>query len=881
MPPVTYKAETARLITKTSFDRVGLGDYTVKLDWRREMDQDIRREGFDYFWPGTSGDFSTDPGTQPFPPAAGEPITLIHRAFRPNGRHAILVGTKTKLWRFSGMESGAYFDDEYFDEGDPDDPMDDYFEETSSVQWQEIGSGFSPNGHRWEALNINGYTVLNNGVDLPHTYRIEEAKAIPIYELREQGIASVGTIGETNGVLMCGDISEIHPDYLPTVLGPVGNIESGDNMGTQIGTTVTTPSPFFTAEHIGRTIVFAGGSTAKITAWTDPQKVTVDPSGAVTNERFMLKTKAVQPGAIYSGLITASTSEKLVATSGAFFDISMVGKTIRFANGFSSKIDSMTSPFVIEMETEPPEDLDWQVFWVTYGIPGIPTEPVTPLTPSAYRLTSDANFFDASMVGKTIIFEDGNERRILIVEDEKNVIVDSDLAITGFFELENPDSYAPFTDASHIDRIHYRVIWAMPDEPRRFGVSIKASMEKDSQQLTLAFPSKSFEVGQEVSVVGAGIEGGVLTGTVLNTTGDKVILDQAAQTTTEESGSLIHTDAIGSIVGFEDLQDDSSGILRILKIQKDTVAVYKDSAIYVGFYTGLADEPFRFEQIDIPEALTLHYRWTLIDVAGRYHVYAAANNFCRFDLGTGVPQILDDLDFISDIFFGQVSLEHTDEIFAADNAITNEIFFWYPPTASPHKGIVHDYKHFSASTTGMSMTAAATVKKPEAGLSTGPTEDLFLMGTAEGVILIYGKTDAVQSAWGNTKEIFYRRGATPFTDTKSSYDSQLRSGLGDLGEPYREKDLTAYVLYLASQSRNTPIRLKLFGDRNPGDATIQLVDHMIQSPHTMNLVPTFFRHHYFQWDLLVSGQDNPCRIVAHTFDVQLIGSESHQKRTNP
>lgn len=879
MPPVTFKSETARLITRTSFDRVGLGDYTVKRDWRREMDQDIRREGYDYFWPNIDGGL-VNPGNQPFPPAAGEPITLIHRAFRPNGKHAIIVGTKKKLWRFTGMEQGSYYEGDYYEPDNPGTPADEsYFEESTSEAWMEIGSGFSPNGHRWEALNINGYTVLNNGVDLPHTYRIEEAKAVPIYELREQGIASVGTIGETNGVLMCGDISEIRPEYLPEVMNPVGNIDPGDNLGSQNANTVTVPAPFFQASHVGRTIVWEDGTTTKITAVplvapaTLSNTATVSTSATVTNQRFTLKVQGSQTGSIYSGLVLASTSGTTVTATASIFT-GMAGKTIRFANGYSTTLASVTSGTVATLTAAPTEAITGSVFWLTVPI----TSPPTPdPADSSHRLTADADMFDLNMVGRTIIFESGEERLISKFEDARNVIVDTDAPISGFFELNNPGSYAPFTDPSQINRIHYRVIWAMPDEPRRFGVSIMGSIEQGSQKLQLTFPSQSYNVGDQVTVTGAGPSGGVLTATVLNTQGAEVLLDKLAETATEEA-ILVHTDAIGAIVGWEDLQDDSSGILRILKIQKDTVAVYKDSAIYVGFFTGLAEEPFRFEQIDIPEALTLHYRWTLIDVAGRYHVYAAANNFCRFDLGSGVPQILEDLDFIGDIFFDKATLERTDEIFSSDNAITNEIFIWFP-NETPNQALVHDYKQFSASTTSMSMTAAATVKKPESGLSTGPTEDLFVMGTKDGVILVYGKADAVQAPWGD-KQIFYRRGTAPFTESKGDYDSKMVSGLGDLGEPYREKDLTSYVLYLATQSPNTPLQLKLFGDRNPGDAVVQLLDHRIQSPHTRNLVPTIFRHHYFQFDIVVNG-NNPCRIVAHTFDVQLIGSDSHQKRTNP
>ena len=70
--------------------------------------------------------------------------------------------------------------------------------------------------HRWEAHNTGGVLVFNNGYDLPVTYKLNEFQAVPIYELREQGIAYVDTIAEYNGMMLAADIGEISDTYLPT-----------------------------------------------------------------------------------------------------------------------------------------------------------------------------------------------------------------------------------------------------------------------------------------------------------------------------------------------------------------------------------------------------------------------------------------------------------------------------------------------------------------------------------------------------------------------------------------------------------------------------------------------------------------------------------------
>jgi hypothetical protein len=176
-----------------SHENVGAANYTIKRNWRRKLDREIRSEGFAKFCPKLIG------GIIPMP-ATVDDITLSLMMRHPNGRTAIIVGTATTIWRYSGAEDPLYVAAGY---ADPD-----YMDE-SAVAWRQIGSGFSQSGQRWEAELINGYLILNNGADLPMTYRLTDDTVEPIYELRELAIASVGCITQLNGILMCGDIRQI------------------------------------------------------------------------------------------------------------------------------------------------------------------------------------------------------------------------------------------------------------------------------------------------------------------------------------------------------------------------------------------------------------------------------------------------------------------------------------------------------------------------------------------------------------------------------------------------------------------------------------------------------------------------------------------------
>lgn len=202
--------EGGDLVTRASADRPGPLHCVVKRDWRREDGQDVRREGDVPFAPKAGGE-----GTQPFPntPNVNEAITLQFTARRDDGKTAYICGTPTKLFRYYAFEDPLVLEAGVIEDG---------IVAAIGGTWALIGAGFAADGNRWEAKNVAGRTVFNNGADLPVEYRLQEFDVRPLYELREQGVAFVGSIEEVDGVLMFGDIAEIHAEYLATALAQVG-----------------------------------------------------------------------------------------------------------------------------------------------------------------------------------------------------------------------------------------------------------------------------------------------------------------------------------------------------------------------------------------------------------------------------------------------------------------------------------------------------------------------------------------------------------------------------------------------------------------------------------------------------------------------------------
>lgn len=154
-------------------------------------------------------------------------INFISQCRTPAGKLLTFAGSKTTLYLFQydGGEpyygdsgTGLYFEDDYVASGytlDDDSGLcveDDYIAGATGF-WKIIGSGFSSDGNRWEAESVGlGYMVFNNGVDLPVYYHYPDAEVTPLYELRESGVARVGSISEFRGALMCLDVSTIRSD---------------------------------------------------------------------------------------------------------------------------------------------------------------------------------------------------------------------------------------------------------------------------------------------------------------------------------------------------------------------------------------------------------------------------------------------------------------------------------------------------------------------------------------------------------------------------------------------------------------------------------------------------------------------------------------------
>jgi hypothetical protein len=528
-PVFVTPAMGGRLMTGASSRITGLFNYTVKREFRRDLDRESRAEGHDYFWPNTTGSFASNPGDQPFPLEGGDsgPITLIHYAEREDGKTAVIVGTPTRLYRFFAMEGGDVYEasvgggDPVFVRTGPDSPV----FENNPGEWITIGSGFNASAHRWEAKNINGWTIFNNGVDLPVSYHLNEMEVKPLYELREVGVARVGTIGKFSDILVTGDVSEIQTDEFEDLMRPSGVDPSGQFRATQSGVTVTavggTTEAFFTASDVGKTIVWDDDDETEVTviAFVDAQNLTVDTAHTIAapGRTFTFRVKAAQAGSTYSGSITGSIAagNNRVTASAPIFNVGMEGDTLRFANGWSSVITSpggFINATTVDLDDNAPEAYAGLPFYIVDS-------------PTDNTVIATAAIFTSDMVGKILSWDDGATRLIESVHvSGLQATVDMDLThASGLIAVEKPEAYDNYTEGGFIDRRQFRMLWSYLDYPRRFGPAFSGSIDQSSNRIVLDYPSKSLEIGQEIIVAGAGENGANLVADIVFIAADRII----------------------------------------------------------------------------------------------------------------------------------------------------------------------------------------------------------------------------------------------------------------------------------------------------------------------------------------------------------------------
>ena len=436
--------------------------------------------------------------------------------------------------------------------------------------------------------------------------------------------------------------------------------------------------------------------------------------------------------------------------------------------------------------------------------------------------------------------------------------------------LNGSDPYGPVTDTNITERFTYRVIWSAIGKPSRMGASGTCATAAGSSVVRLTYEMRSFQPGDEVIVVGAGGADTNLTAKILWATGTTLYLDKIAMVALTDA-ALYKSDHLSLSAGYQDLQDDSSAVLRMEPLS-DRLVVMKDTSFFVAGYTGDSAAPFTFTKTySGPD--TLYWRWTVCAINGEYLLFAGRFGFRTFNLTTQRPDAHAKMALCENTFFDAAMEENEDLIFAAENGLTNEIWFCFPNVLGRDHALIYDYKTNTCSTSGRQYTAAATIKRPGRGAQLGPQQDWFVAGTSMGTVLQYNLTAFGQHGYALEDDGY-----------SSGYDCVLESGFGSLGkaayksmaeavDDLSEKDVRSYMPLLASRTDGKQLTVEIESASLPSGTATTVVSEVLGDLDSFPAVDLFARDVYFRDRLIANGGDG-VRLSGRAWEAAPLGSRT-------
>lgn len=919
-------------MTDASKDSVGIFNYTIKRDFRRDLDKEVRSEGYDKFKPNT---VPTALATQHLPAGVTglDAIELIVEVLRANGQRALIVGTKTTLWKFEGSDNGCFLDPTYVDST--------YFETINIGQWTIIGDGFSRNGRRWEAEQVGDYLVLNNAVDLLITYRLQDPKVVPLYELRENGVVSVGTIASHMGILMCADIQLIDDTTLKSIMslkasgvnGSQAGVANGGAVRVHLnsgvagveGTTLTATSPVFMNTDVARPIRLASGLTAGILALGGPQPSVT----AIIN-----KVDLAEPDQPYYWP-QVGNADFTVVSSGAFFTAAMVGLKLVWDTGEIREIVSFISsaavvvdqdgpiangPFKIEnsaaygayTDTGKIDRFQYRVIW------GMNDKPRRFASTVPCSVNAGDNFVRLDYPAKSL--EIGMNISIPGASEDGGTLQANIVYVSAAHHLLAIDQFAATTVSS--------VLLEATDAIDSI-VAFKDLVDDGSGILRMMSLRSTMVMYRDASIYLAAYTGD---------TTEPFVFDRPIPT----EHSLWHRNTLVAVTPVQGgvpyhLYAGRSSFYKFDLITKSPVEVLELHLVKDVFFKDsngpgyvLGDESLDWASVQAAINDPINNHATVVTSASAGSRFLVRNqDGTEYVWNYGLDPAIEILPAVS---MRYIYGRREDRIFAAENALTREVFFVFPGTGSD-RAIRFNYRDGTVSTTSIDITAAAMVRRPlNPGEQSQRYEDWFVLGTANGTLLRYGLllVDSVSS--GSIKatksgaavtvpigffeprhvgrSIFFPASrkfyaitgwtspasvtvvgagdiaiAEAFTIVPtiyhrdgSEYESIMVSGLESFGSAFKEKQINGYVLLLSSAGREATIDVSFIAGANPSETAV-VGSGSITKPNTQNLIPVCFRSNYLGDQIRVSGVNNPVEIVGRVLSIAGVEGSSFSRRS--
>lgn len=421
--------------------------------------------------------------------------------------------------------------------------------------------------------------------------------------------------------------------------------------------------------------------------------------------------------------------------------------------------------------------------------------------------------------------------------------------------MNGPTPYG-IVPSNKTNRIQYKVLWSEIGLPREYAPIITGTMATAGRSVVLDFPSSVFAVGTKIAVVGAGPNGGVLGGQSGSDDGiplatvsmDGLTLTWVAPYPASDAAltypltvQVARFADTSSIVGTYTIQDDSSRILCGRQLGRDRIAIYRETGIFTGRYTGNKAAPWVWSKIR-PTRNVPAFEYAIANPTGEYHVYPSYGSFYTFD-GSGDPQIHKEIELSKNLFYNGLNYtSNADDVFVFDNTLTKELFFCRPGST-----FVYDYQFNKCSTINVQYTAAAWVTKPG-------TQMMVVLVARNNTVLRYG-LDEAQAGADVGARIFYREDIVSAAIIVTGYTCYLLSGMTHAGDEFNEKILRSFVPQLMTDEQIIEAYISLFATEHPDKNVKQLFRRELLDVR-QSLIPCFFQQTYFQDRIEIRTPDN-------------------------
>ncbi len=852
-------------------------NYTQKLNFRRETDGELRREGWDLFNPtGNDDALNSDlpiRGIYQFTGTTGTPTMVViagntlYKLLSGDRRYAINYGTDTL--NANPVEEYATVDGvdapeplpsvDYFDNDADDFTWSPIFTFENHMDAKESDGTYKDpyegGAYRWEFVEIRNHLIINNGVDLPIVFKSEWGSAVPLYGLRENGVMSVGTISGYQDRLFCGDLTVISSGF-----------DHWFNNASDPYATLGTSHPLL---------------------------------GTVQTQRFQYRiiySAEGEPKLFNPGIIDSAT-----------------GGFIAEGGGLEGKITVSSSG----VYTFTPEYEKWSEF-------GVNTDG------SMMQAYSHGDFGGDEHIGVILTSPQSGEKFV----DESYIAGDIESAI-GSLVRQFPERALPFMDTSppggdtiDIDGNPYRT----------YGFSATEVIFKLIETITtlsgIFFQKNSNtsytlvnQSGGNIKLLnenGAGLSTGVDYNCVLRPYAEQTKRPAAIQEFVQDGSRILKMKPLADKLvvyrdsGFYFITQSNSNINPFAidpRYQGGRVADYRhtvidlggnqhlfmgNSGVYIINRSSVEPKPMELFELGPPF-------WHIVPPELAEFVYAVDNPLTReIFINCPIGYKVDDLgNYTNEL--GELSSE--------------PVLEW---------GVIaYDYIAQTLSQIDQSFTACVSIRKPKYN-RVGPEESWFVMGLHQGWdsnSLYVGSDYRDDAKYGGTICRYgygppARGQTTPYRIYNRlgyGYASKIKSGLIDFGDSFSDKEVRSYVLELSSKYGTTPVKVKISTNTAPqGTEVVETLSNgnnyvVLNDVVDSNMIPLYVRAPYMRDQLIVEPEyihngyseygyikskienkenvyywsdsqptviDNPIKLVGRTFEVYGVNTKSTTQTIN-